>query len=81
MGTPWGPPVANAFLFCFEFKFLDQKLYEQYGLAPSDFANMSRYIDDILAMDNPAFESCVNLENALTLEERVEIWESRGLSA
>ena len=56
MGTNCAPLIADLFLYCFEKKFM-LKLQKQkrHGLIQS-FSNTSRYLDDILTIDNPFFE-------------------------
>ena len=57
MGTKYVPLVADLFLFCYE---------RDYMLSPSDnnppdvveaFISTSRYLDDLLNIDNPYFVS------------------------
>ena len=60
MGTNYAPLVADLFLFCYERDFM---------LFPSDdsqpevieaFNSTSRYLDDLLNIDNTFFDSTVN---------------------
>ena len=60
MGTNCAPLVADLFLFCYELDFM---------LSPSDnnqsevieaFNSTSRYLDDLLNIDNTFFDSIVN---------------------
>ena len=58
MGTNCAPLVADLFLFCYERDFMtslsDVKQTEI-------FKSTSRYLDDLLNIDNPYFEGMVNL--------------------
>ena len=57
MGTNCAPLVADLFLFCYERDFMtslsDVKQTEA-------FKSTSRYLDDLLNIDNPYFEGMVN---------------------
>ena len=60
MGTDCDPLVADLFLFCYERDFMtslsDVKQAEIIGA----FKSTSRYLDDLLNIDNPYFEGMVN---------------------
>ena len=60
MGTNFAPLVADLFLFCYEKDFMtslsDVKQAEIIGA----FKSTSRYLDDLLNIDNPYFEGKVN---------------------
>ena len=60
MGTNCAPLVADLFLFCYERDFMaslsDVKQAEIIGA----FKSTSRYLDDLLNIDNPYFEGMVN---------------------
>ena len=56
MGTNCAPLVADLFLFCYERDFMTS--LSDVKQAETDDA--SRYLDDLLIIDNPYFESMVN---------------------
>ena len=53
MGTNCAPLVADLFLFCYEREFMK-------NLSSDTFNLTSRYLDDLLNIDNPYFEGLVN---------------------
>ena len=60
MGTNCAPPVADLFLFCYERDFMkDLSSDNQAGFIKA-FNSTSRYLDDLLNIDNPYFEGMVN---------------------
>ena len=61
MGTNCAPLVADLFLYCNERDFMDS-LYNQDNQADviEAFNSTSRYLDDLLNIDNPYFEGMVN---------------------
>ena len=60
MGTNCAPLVADLFLFCYERDFM-KKLSSDYQADVIKAFNLtSRYLDDLLNIDNPYFEGMVN---------------------
>ena len=60
MGTNCAPFVADLFLFCHERNFMkDLSSYNQVDVI-KPFNSTSRYVDDLLNIDNPYFEGMVN---------------------
>ena len=58
MGTNCAPLVADLFLFCYERDFMFSE-DNQYGVIEA-FNSTSRYLDDLLNIDNNFFDSMVN---------------------
>ena len=57
MGTNWAPLVADLFLFCYERGFvLSLSDNNQTDIIVEAFNSTSRYLDDLLNIDNPYFE-------------------------
>ena len=54
-GTDCAPLLANLFLFYYEYKFIKEKLKQNSQIAKT-FSNTFQYIDDLLTLNNPAFE-------------------------
>ena len=60
MGTNCAPLVADLFLFCYERDIIkDFSSYNQADVIKA-FNSTSRYLDDLLNIDNPYFEGMVN---------------------
>ena len=60
MGTNCAPLVADLFLFCYERDIMkDLSSYNQANVNKA-FNSTSRYLDDLLNIDNPYFEGMVN---------------------
>ena len=60
MGTNWAPLVADLFLFCYERDFMKSLTKEKrYDLIDA-FNSTSRYLDDLLNIDNIHFERMVH---------------------
>ena len=56
MGINCAPLIADLFLFCYEWNFMSNlHKYKQLDLIDM-FNDTSRYLDDILTIDNPEFE-------------------------
>ena len=55
MGTNCAPLVADLFLCCYERDFMDSLNHDNQA-----FNSTSRYLDDLLNIDNPYFEGMVN---------------------
>ena len=60
MGTNCAPRVADMFLFCFERDFMKELSSDNQADVIKAFNSTSRYLDDILNIDNPYFEGMVN---------------------
>ena len=60
MGTNCAPLVADLFLFCYERDFMESLTREKrYGMIDA-FNSASRYLDDLLKLDNNHFEQMVH---------------------
>ena len=60
MGTNCTPLVADLFLFCFERDFMKDLSSDNQADVITAFNTTSRYLDDLLNIDNPYFEGMVN---------------------
>ena len=60
MGTNFAPLVADMFLFCYERDFMTSLSGDNQAYIIETFNSTSRYLDDILDIDNPYFEGMVN---------------------
>ena len=61
MGTICFAPLgADLFLYCYERNFMDSLNYDNQAHVIEAFNSTSRYLNDILNIDNPYFESMVN---------------------
>ena len=61
MGTNCAPLVADCFLFCYEKDFMTSLSDDnQAVLLFKHSTSTSRYLDDLLNIDNPYFEGMVN---------------------
>ena len=60
MGTNCAPLVANLFLFCYERDFMTSLSDENHADIIEAFNSTTRYLDDLLNIDNPYFEGMVN---------------------
>ena len=60
MGTNCAPLVADLFLFCFERDFMNSLSPENQADIIEAFNSISRYLDDLLNIDNVYFEQMVN---------------------
>ena len=58
MGTDCAPLLANLFLFCYEYKYMRNLIKTNLMLAQK-FSNTMRYIDDLLTLNNPLFQSAI----------------------
>ena len=61
MGTKCAPLVADLFLFCYERDFMLSLLDDNQSEVIEVFDSASRYLDDLLNIDNNFFESMINL--------------------
>ena len=59
MDTDCAPLVADLFLFCYERDFISLSNDNQADIIMA-FKSTSRYLDDVLNIDNPYFEEMVN---------------------
>ena len=60
MGTNCAPLVADLFLFCYEKDFMTSLSDVKQAEIIEAFKSTSRYLDDLLNIDNPYFEGMVN---------------------
>ena len=60
MGTNCAPLVADLFLFCYERDFMMSLSDVKQAEIIEAFKSTSRYVDDLLDIDNPYFEGMVN---------------------
>ena len=60
MGTNCAPLVADLFLFCYERNFMTSLSNDNQADIIVAFKSTSRYLDDLLNIDNPFFEGMVN---------------------
>ena len=60
MGTNYVPPVADLFLFCYERDFMLSLSEDNQSDVIEAFDSTSRYLDDLLNIDNYFFNSMVN---------------------
>ena len=59
MGTNCAPLVADLFLYCYERDFVDSLNPDNQAGVIEAFNSTSRYLDDLLNIDNPYFEGMV----------------------
>ena len=59
MGTNCAPLVADLFLFCYEHDFMKTLDKSTQSHIVEAFSDTSRYLDDVLNIDNPYFESFI----------------------
>ena len=60
MGTNCAPLVADLFLYCYERDFMDSLNHDNQADVIEAFNSTSRYLDDLLNIDNPYFKMMVN---------------------
>ena len=60
MGTNCAPLIADLFLFCYERDFMTSLSEVKQAEILEAFKYTSRYLDDLLNIDNPYFEGMVN---------------------
>ena len=60
MGTNCAPLVADLSLYCYERDFMDSLNHDNQADVIEAFNSTSRYLDDLLNIDNPYFEGMVN---------------------
>ena len=60
VGTNCAPLVADLFLFCYERDFMKNLSSDNQADVIKAFNSTSRYLDDLLNIDNPYFEGMVN---------------------
>ena len=59
MGTDCAPLVVDLFLFSYEFEFMKSLIRTDLSVA-AKFSNTCRYIDDLLTLNNPDFQACID---------------------
>ena len=64
MGTNCAPLVADLFLYCYERDFMDSLNHDNQADVIEAFNSTSRYLDDLLNIDNPYFEGIEQLNKA-----------------
>ena len=82
MGTNCAPLVADLFLFCYERDFMTSLSDVKQAEIIEAFKSTSRYLDDLLNIDNPYFEGMVNriyppelqLNKANTVDTEAPFW-------
>ena len=60
LGTNCAPLVADLFLFCYERDFMKDLSSDNQADVIKAFNSTSRYLDNLLNIDNPYFEGMVN---------------------
>ena len=60
VGIPMGTNCADLFLFCYERDFMTSLSDVKQAEIIEAFKSTSRYLDDLLNIDNPYFEGMVN---------------------
>ena len=60
MGTNCAPPVADLFLFCYEGDFMLSLSDDNQSAVIEALSSTSRYLDDLLNIDNDFFGSMVS---------------------
>ena len=68
VGTNCAPLVPNLFLFCYERDFMTSLSDVKQAEITEAFNSTSRYLDDLLSIDNPYFEGMVNRIYPLELQ-------------
>ena len=59
MGTNCAPLIADLFLFCYDRDFMASLSYNKEAEIIQEFKSVSRYLNDLLNIDNPFFEGMV----------------------
>ena len=83
MGTNCAPLVADFFLYCYERDFMDSLNHDNQADVIEASNSTSRYLDDLLNIDNPYFEGMVNqiyppelqLNKANTTDTEAPFWD------
>ena len=60
MGTNCAPLIADLFLYCYERDFMLSLDKNSQADVITEFNNTSRYLDDILNLDNPFFDNLIS---------------------
>ena len=68
MGINCAPLVADLFLFCYERDFMKDLSSDNQAEFIKAIISTSRYLDDLLNIDNPYFEGMVNQINPPKLQ-------------
>ena len=66
MCTNCAPLVADLFLYCYERYFMNSLNHDNQADVIEAFNSTSRYLDDLLSIDNPYFEGMVSQSNLST---------------
>ena len=72
MGTNCAPLVADLFLFCYERDFMTSLSDDNQADITEAFNSTSRYLDDLLNIDNLFYHSCTTY-NAFILTDSIQI--------
>ena len=59
MGTNYAPRVADLFSYCYERYIMDSLNHDNKADVIEALNSLSRYLDDLLHIDNPYFEGMV----------------------
>ena len=70
MGTNCAPLVADLFLYCYERDFMDSLNHDNQADVIEAFNSTSRYLDDLLNIDNPYFDSRAQPLNRYIISRR-----------
>ena len=70
MGTNCAPLVADLFLFCYESDFMMSLSDDKQADVTDAFNNTSRYLDDILNINNVYFDNMVSQIYPLELQRK-----------
>ena len=65
MVTNCAPLEADLFLFCYERDFMTSLSDDNQAVIIEAFNSTSRYLDDLLNIDNPYFEGMVNQRSSM----------------
>ena len=68
MGTDGAPFVDDLFLFCYDRDFMLSLSYNNQADVVEAFNSISRYLDDLLYIDNSYFEQMVGLIYPIELQ-------------
>ena len=60
IGTNWAPLVADLFLFCYERDFMMSLSKEKQSEVIEAFSSTSRYLEDLLNIDNNYFDNLIS---------------------
>ena len=60
MGTNYAPLMADLFFYCYERDLMDSRNHDNQADVIEAVNSTSRYLDELLNIDNPYFEDMVN---------------------